>query len=213
MAAETLKSTTITNYDALPAQPVTSGMGSPYRVLQVDDFIACTAVGIGTATSSYRLCRFPTWAKVKALTIATDVALDTNASPTLAWDINVAFSEDTTDFTPVSLQALIPTTANTGATTTLASYTAPNKIFGSASTPFSTQHTVGYGPTDVGFAGSQTTYNLTKLAFQPLWQTFGFVDGRGNPSDPGGNFDILIYISTGAATGAAGNIYARLTYA
>lgn len=211
MAADTVFSASVTSFNAVPPVPVTSGMGAPGRLLSVDDFCACTAVGIATATSTYRILRFPTWAKPKSLVIATDVAVDTNASPTLAIDINVAFSNDTTDGTPVSLQGLIPTTANTGATTTIASYTAPNKLFGNI-TPFSSQHTVGYSPTDVIFNGNQTTYNLSVLTQQPLWQTFGFIDGRGNPSDPGGMFDILLYVSTGSATGAAGKIYARLTY-
>lgn len=211
MAADTVLSNVITNLNAVPPVPITSGMGASGRLNVIDDFAVCTAVGIATATSTYRLCRFPTWAKPKSLVLATDVALDTNGSPALAIDINVAFSNDATDGTPVAVQGLIPTTANTGATTTVAAYTAPNKVFG-AITPFSTQHAVGYSPTELVFNGSQTTYNLSTLAFQPLWQTFGFVDGRSNPSDPGGMFDILLYVTTGAATGAAGKIYARLSY-
>ena len=38
-----------------------------------------------------------------------------------------------------------------------------------------------YGPTDIAFNGITATYTLPKIFTQPLWQTFGYLDGRGNP--------------------------------
>ena len=63
------------------------------------------------------------------------------------------------------------------------------------------------------FNGSRTSYTALNLTQQPLWQTFGFVDGRSNPADPGGYFDLLVYISTAASTAHAANLWARFSYA
>lgn len=209
MAADAAKSLAITGLDAIPFTPQTSGQGAPDMLEVQDDTVATTGTGLQTSKSSYRLCRTPTNAKVKAVWIATDVALDTGTHA-LVFDINWAFSDSTIDGTQVSLQGLIPTTANTGATTTLASYSSPNKIYGtinnaSASNPFPL--------TQVTFNGSNTNYPVTNITLQPLWNLFGFVDGRSNPSDPNGNFDLFLVNSTVAGTGAAGNIYCRVEYA
>ena len=208
MAADVGKSLSITGLDSTPYTPQTSGQGAA-DVLEVqDDTVAATATGLGTSKSSYRLCRIPTNAKVKAVWIATDVALDTGTHA-LVFDINLAFSDSTIDGTQVALQGLIPTTANTGITTTLASYSSPNKIYGtvnntSASNPFPL--------TQVTFNGSNTNYPVVNITLQPLWNLFGFVDGRSNPMDPGGYLDLFLVNSTTAGTGAAGNIYGRVEF-
>ena len=85
-------------------------------------------------------------------------------------------------------------------------------MFGSW-TPFTAAaHTTAVTSGNLVFNGIGSTYNFLGISMQPLWQTFGFTDGRGNPADPGGFFDILLYVSTGAATGVAGNLYCQLTY-
>jgi hypothetical protein len=208
MAADTLKSQSLTNLDATPFVPNSAGQGAGGRYVVVDDVCSATAVGLGTSASTYKLVRIPTGAIVKSVVIATDVALDTGTHA-LAFDANLIFSDSTIDGTPTALQNLIPTTANTGATTTIAAYSSPNKIFGSVN---NTSASVVYGPTDIVFAGSRTNYPMVNLTQQPLWQTFGFVDGRGNPADPGGYFDLMLYVGTIAGTAAAGNIYGRVTY-
>ena len=125
------------------------------------------------------------------------------------FDINIAFSDSTIDGTPANVQGLIPTTANTGATTTLASYSSPNIMFGTSN---NTSASVRLARTDVTFNGSNTNYPMTTLTLEPLWQLFGFVDGRGNPADPNGYFDLYLVNSTVAGTGAAGNIYGSIEY-
>ena len=208
MAADVGKSLAIQGLDATPYTPQTAGQGAPDILNVQDDVVAATATGLGTAKSSYRLCRIPTNAKIKSVLIATDVALD-SGTHALVFDINLAFSDSTIDGTQPSLQGLIPTTANTGATTTLAAYSAPNIIFGTSN---NTSASVRLARTDVTFNGSNTNYPMAALTLNPVWQAFGFVDGRSNPMDPGGYFDLYLVNSTVAGTGAAGNIYGRIEY-
>ena len=206
MAADTLKSQSLTNADATPYVPNTAGVGAAGRTVIIDDACAVTATGIGTSASTYKLVRVPTGALVKEVHIATDVLLD-SGTHALAFDLNWIFSDSTIDGTQAALQGLIPTTANTGATTTIASYTAPNKMYGTVTPGASLT-----GPIEYTLNGSRTNYPLVSLLQQPLWQQFGFVDGRGNPADPGGYFDLMAYVSTPAGTGVAGNILGRVKY-
>jgi hypothetical protein len=208
MAADTNKSQSLTNLDSTPFVPNSAGQGAAGRYAEVDDVCAATATGVGTTTSTYKLVRIPTGAIPKSVQLATDVALDTGTHA-LVFDINLIFSDSTIDGTPAALQGLIPTTANNGSVTTIASYSSPNKIFGTVN---NTSASVALAPTNVTLNGSRTNYPLVNLVQQPLWQTFGFVDGRGNPADPGGYFDLMLYVSTGAGTGAAGNIWGKIDY-
>jgi len=210
MAADAAKSLSITGLDSTPYVPQTSGQGATDTLQVQDDVVAATAVGLQTAKSSYRLCRIPTNAKIKSVLLATDVSLD-SGTHALVFDINLAFSDSTIDGTQSALQGLIPTTANNGATTTLAAYASPNVMFGTAGT--SAIWTAGKLPrTDVTFGGNLTTYPLAVITTQPIWQAFGFIDGRSNPMDPGGYFDLFLVNSTVAGTGVAGNIYGRIEF-
>lgn len=220
MAAEQIKSLSITNLDANPIVQPTAGYGSGGRTVITDDYAACAAVPLASTKSFYRLVRIPTGAIMKSLSVATSTALDTGTHA-LVFDFNIAWADATTiDQCPLAFQlgtlglaateAVIPTTANDGATTTtISAYSSPNKLFGTIN---NTSASVAYGPTDIIFNGVTATYTLPKIIQQPLWQTFGFVDGRGNPADPGGYFDIIAYVSTAAGTGAAGQLYTRATY-
>jgi hypothetical protein len=212
MAKDTVLSQSITNLDntAPPYLANSAGQGAAGRVIEVDDWVAATAAGLGTAGSYYKLVRVPTGAIIKSVEIATDKAPDSGASKLIAFDLNWIFSDSTIDGTQASLQGLIPTTGNTGATTTIATYSSPNKMYGQF---LETSNTLAYGPTNLVFNGIGTTYNFLGLTQQPLWQTFGFVDGRGNPADPNGYFDLLLYVATAAGTAQACNIYAKVTYA
>jgi hypothetical protein len=209
MAVDAVKSQSITNLDATPIVPNTAGQGATGRRVEVDDWVTTTATGLQSAGSSYRICRFPTGAVIKSVILATDKSPDVTATAVVSLDLNVIFSDSTKDGTPTNLQGLIPTTANTGGTVTLATYTNANKIFGHVN-PGNTPALVG--PTDYVFAGIGTTYNFLGITQQPLWQTFGFTDGRGSPADPGGYFDLLVYVATAATTGQACNLYARVAY-
>ncbi len=220
MAAEQIKSQSVTNSDAVPPVPNTAGQGANGRVFITDDQVACAATPLQSTKSFYRLIRIPTGAIVKSFVIATDAALDTG-SHALVMDFNVAWADGTTpnlcpnQFQLASLslattEAVIPTTANDGTTTTtIAAYAAPNLLFGSVTmAPTS----VALAPIEKVLNGVTATYTMLKITQQPLWQTLGFLDGRGNPADPGGYFDIIAYVSTAAGTGGAGNLYAKLTY-
>lgn len=210
MAADTLKSTSITNLDASPVVANTRGSGAPAYSYLVDDTVAPTATGIGTLASTYRLCRIPVEAKVKSVKIAVSTGLDTNASAALVLDCNLAFSDSTTDGTPAALQGLIPTSANTGATTTVATYSSPNLIFGQT-TPTQGKTTMVKTKVDYTLNGIGSNY-LIGFPQTELWSLFGFTNNYGVAMDPGGFFDLLLYVSTAAATGAAGTLYAEIGF-
>lgn len=209
MAAETnIKSAGITNLDATPMVLNTAGQGAAGPPREIDDYVSVAATPIQTAGSYYRLVRIPSNAKIKTLTISTDKALD-SGTPTLAFDIGLAWSDSTIDGTLPALQGLIPTTANDGSTTTtFAAYSAPNKIFGGI-TAAQLTNSAKFISSNLLFNGITSGYTMAKLVSQPLWQIFGYVDGRGLPMDPGGFFDIYAYATTGANVGVAGTLHCR----
>lgn len=205
MAAETnVKSQSITNRSSLPLVPNTAGQGASAELKSYMDKCSVGATEIQSAGSYYRLVRIPTFAKVRAVYISTDKALD-SGTPTLAFDIGIAFSDSEFDGTPPSLRGRIPTTANNGATTTFAAYSSPNKIFGGIAAATLT-NSAALPPLNCIFRGLTAGYTMDKIMNQPLWQIFGFTNGQGMPYDPGGFFDIYAYATTGANTGVAGNI-------
>lgn len=208
MAADTLKSTSITNLDASPVTENTRGTGAgAYRYI-VDDTVVCTATGIGTLASTYRMVRVPSNAKIKSARFATSAALDSNSAPALAIDFNMAFSDSTVDGTQAAYQGLIPTTAG-NATTSVASYASPNKLFGTWTI---TSHTAAQAPTDLLFNGVNATYPMASIFDTELWSLFGFQNPYGVAMDPGGFFDLLLYVSTAAATGVSGTLYTSLDF-
>src|SRR5262245_5473077 len=92
MAGHQLKSASITNLDAIPLPVMnTIGEGAPGSVTVANDSVI-TVSGDDT-TSTYRLCRIPTNAKVKRV-IINSAALTAGAG-----DIDIAFSDSTTDGT------------------------------------------------------------------------------------------------------------------
>lgn len=210
MAVDAIKSQSITNLDSTPYVYNSAGQGAASRQSAVDDLVGLTTNGLASTGSTYRIIRFPTGAIPKSLTIFIDTFADSHSTPAVVFDLNIAFSDSTIDGTQAALQGLIPKNTNVGSTTNISSYSTPNLIFGQL-TP--TSSTGSYGPSDLLFNGVGTTYTALNLVQQPLWQTFGFTDGRSNPADPGGYFDLLVYISTAATSGHAANMWAKLTYA
>lgn len=211
MAAENLKSASITNDDASPPTANTRGSGAPAYLYTVEDYCSPTASGLGSTGSTYQLVRIPVNAKVKSVNLVIGANLDSNASPALVFDLNLAFSDSTVDGTQATLQAGIPTTANTGAITTVASYTSPNIIFGQT-TGTQAKTTLVKSKVDFVFNGNQTNYPISKVIGTELWSIFGFTNPYSVAQDPGGFFDLLAYVSTGAATGVAGTLAAQVTY-
>lgn len=222
MATDAVKSQSITSLDSTPIVPVSAGQGGPAKRTVVDDFAATTVTGLQSTGSYYKLCRIPSGAIVKSVKVWSDKALDSIASaPTLGLDFNIAFSDSTDDGTPNALQGLVPQTGTGGTTTTFATYSSPNILFGTivVNTTSVQKGNVGgggtaaLGPVELLLNGSRTNYPLSSLASMPLWQLFNYTDGRSNVADPGGYFDLVAYVSTAAQTGVAANIYAQIEYA
>lgn len=213
MAKDTnVYSNSIANLDALnPTIANSQGQGASTQMFEIDDYAACTAAGIGTAGSYYRLVRLPTNVKYKSFVFGTDVAIDTSATASLALDFNIAFSDSTIDGTPSTYQGLIPTTALGGATTSFSSYSSPNKIFGAAVVQPAAN--AAWSLTDYVLKGRTSTFTIGLIMQQPLWQTFGFTAASGQNQDPGGFFDVTAYVATAAGTGAAGNLLGKVQYA
>lgn len=165
MATEALKSVPITNLDATPAVQNPTGQGSSGSLRTVNGHVASTT-GV-TSPSTYRLCRIPTNACIKHVFL-TNAALSTST----AADIDVAFSDSTTDGTPASLQGTIPQVS-----------AADNKLFGAAVAMSSAQKNQ-----DQTFANTFTTDHQNI----PLWSVLNSLGTLGWTGDPGGFFDILV---------------------
>jgi hypothetical protein len=186
MAGHNLKSLAITNLDASPVVSNTIGEGAPGYEKVLSDFT--TPVSADDTTSTYRMCRFPTNAKVKDLKIFSAIATAGSA------DIDVAFSDSTTDGTPASLQGGI--VQLTGPVDT--------KLFGAAQ---SLVATVAAGPIiKNAFAGTFTP----AMQNIPMWQNLVTLGATQFTSDPGGYFDILVRITTAITTG--GTLSCELRY-
>lgn len=209
--AETLKSNTITNYDATPSIIPTSGEGGSGSILAVSDSVGTTTAA--AAFSSYRMARFPTTAKVKHVWLMSsglEAAATTGAA---LLDFNVAFSDDTNDGTQAFLQGAIPsnkkdgTAFTMGATAYSTAYTntgTANKMFGSSIAATSSASQV-----------LELTFRNTFLApnrDDDLWNVFGFVNAQGTAKDPGGFFDILAVFNTAPTTASTGTIAVEVDY-
>lgn len=234
MTQENLASNTIQNLDSLnagtfaPIQMPTAGEGAPGILRRITDFAQPTASGLATIGSTYRMCRMPTSARIKSVRVDLS-GLDSNVSATLSLDINVAFSDSVNDGTnqqylPINgLTALtatgIPKTGQVGTVTSITAYSSPNKLFGSITAANSGATKLNQDVTFNGsYAASGSASSPPNVAWAyagpeyPLWYFLGFVDGAGTPADPGGFFDLLFYVGTAAATGAAGTIRAAVDF-
>ena len=164
MATEALKSPSITNSDALPVVANTTGEGAAGDIQKVNDTVTSTSGEL--LTSTYRMVRFPTTAKIKSVKFS--CAAHGGSS---AFDIDIAHADDTTT-TPASLQGTIPQLS-----------AADNKLFGAAVTAVS-----ALTFSDVTFSGTftQTHRNV------PIWQVLVTLGVTTFSADPGGFFDILL---------------------
>jgi hypothetical protein len=173
MAGHQLKSPSITNLDATPIVANPTGEGAQGPVRMVSDLV--TTVSADDTTSTYRVVRIPTNAKVKK------VVMTSAAAAAGAADIDVAFSDSNTDGTPPSLAGGI------------VQVTGPvdNKLFGAASS------LVAQVKVDITTAGTFT------LAMQnlPLWQVLVNLGATQFAADPGGFFDIFVKVTTTITTG------------
>jgi hypothetical protein len=209
--AENLKSIPITNLDATPVVVATTGEGTYGTGKTASDFVNPSASN--TQWSTYRLCRFPTNAKVKHVWLWQSGIDTTTAAATM--DFNVAFSDSTVDGTPVALQATIPSSkfdgtslafvSGTGYSTAYNSTGTGNKLFGSGIAVLT--------------SGAAQTVDLTfKNTFTPtmrdddMWDALGFTTTQGLAADPGGAFDILMVLAVAATTAKAGQVAIELDF-
>jgi hypothetical protein len=199
-----------------PFIQLTRGEGGPGRVQMVEDQVALTTAFVGATGNYARLCRFPTWAKIKRLRVFSDAPLDSNATQSLALNFGVTFSDSTINGTPSLYQGLIPTTVGigggsttAGTTTSFASYTTPNDCFGTIT---QAGNNVAIPITDITWGGAIATYPRQSFVQTPLVEIFNFLDGRSIPIEVLGYLDVYVYVKTIAATPHAANLVAILEY-
>jgi|SRR5882724_8780734 len=96
MGTSALKSAPITNLDAIPVVPNTTGEGAPGYVRAEYGFV--TAVAADAALSTYRLCRVPSNAKFQSLIFQSE------AQGAGKVQLGLYYSTSTVDGTQVSLQ-------------------------------------------------------------------------------------------------------------
>lgn len=196
---DTLSSRSIANLDGnlsanpavLPLQYDTAGFNIGARVVQTSDFCHATTGGLGTTASTYRLVRLRSNVKIKNVKFFTSVVLDSNATPTLAFDVGVYYSDNSAnDGTSPS---------NTGSISTSA-------FFSAVATPQTAK-----------LSGALTTALIAPANMdQMLWDFLGLTASGGLDAiygDPGGYFDIVAAVHTVAATAVAGDLAVIVDYA
>lgn len=210
----------VTILDAVPAtgyagQPLTqlsSGEGGPGVLKSVEDVTALTTAFLGSVGNYARVLRFLN-AKVKSLNIYTDAVPDSSATQTLALKFGVAFSDatlnGTPDGTPSAYSGLIPTSANTGATTSFASFASPNNVFGTWTL---SGNNLAIPFTDIVFNGAGATYPAISIWQTPLVELFGFTTGQGYNIEQIGYLDVYAYVSVVAATPHAANLLVKMSF-
>jgi hypothetical protein len=188
MAGHILKSLSITNLDSIPVIPNTIGEGAPGVLKVINDYVS--PVTSDDNTSTYRLCRFPSNAKVKALWIYSTIATGGAA------DIDVAWSDSPNDNSQAGFNVL----ANPAVLITAG---ADNKLFGAAVPIFVAG---GTGPVEFTFKGTFTP----PMCNIPMWSNLVSLGATQFTADPGGFFDILLKVTTTITTG--GFLMGKLEY-
>lgn len=185
MAADTLKSATITNLDGANNAPpsavvyASGGDGAPGRRVEVSDFCTPTTGGLASTSSIYKMVRVPSKAFISYIEFMSTAKLDSNASPTLTWDIGAYYSDSISDGTPVANQGT-QISAN---------------CFGAAIA------------TPAAMTWTQGVNNLTSANYNvPAWKAAGL------SSDPGGFIDIVFAVHAVAATAVSADLRARVAY-
>lgn len=103
MVADALSSQSITNLNASPIVPNTTGIGATSELFENSDFVTPTTGGLASTSSKYKLLRVSPEIKLKELRAFAIAALDSNVSPTLSIDVGAYYSDSTTDGTPAAL--------------------------------------------------------------------------------------------------------------
>ena len=185
MATEALKATGITNLDASPITPNTSGEGASGFLRCATDNVASTAGML--LGSTYKMVRIPTNAKIKQVFLT--CAAHGGAS---AVDIDVAYSDSTTDGTQPALAGTLGNIVQISA--------ADNKLFGSATTVVS------------ALKNSDVTLNNTFTSAHknlPLFQVLINLGTTDFTADPKGFFDLILKTT---ATDTSGGNFELMVY-
>lgn len=108
MAADTVKSASITSLDAAAPSlnaPLTEGLGAAGRLVNHSDFVAMSAGGLASTSSTYKMCRLPTSCILKSLVVYTKAGLDSSTG--LKLNVGAYYSDSANDGTPYSLQGVL----------------------------------------------------------------------------------------------------------
>lgn len=208
-SGDILESANLVSLNNPPVQILTTGEGGVWRVLENDDIISPTSANVQNSTYTMGP-RIPTNARIKSVSLY-GKGIDTNATAAFAVDVNLIFSdaplggivagEPVNDGTTQANAGLIPTSALTGANTSITAYASPNKMFGSAVVAVNNAG---------AFKSQEITYANTftwAMRFLPIWDALGFTQ------DPGGFFNFFLVCTTASSTAAAGTLGIKVAYA
>ena len=208
-AGDILESATLVGLNVPPVLIPTTGEGAANKLYQNEDYLSPTASNVQFST--YTLGpRIPTNAKIKKVQLY-GKGIDSNATAAVAMDINLIFSDaplggiaaglPVNDGTQYVNAGQIPTSALTGAVTSITAYSSPNKMFGSSIVPVA--NSGAYKLQEITHANS-FTFAMRQL---PLWDALGFT------TDPGGFFNFFCVVETASSTAAAGTLGLIVDYA
>lgn len=108
MAADTVKSASITSLDAAApslSASLIEGAGAAGRLNDHSDYVAMTAGGLASTSSTYKMVRLPTSCTIKMARLFTKSGLDSSTG--LAVNLGAYYSDSTADGTPYSLQGTL----------------------------------------------------------------------------------------------------------
>ena len=208
-AGDILESQQLINLDVPPVLVPTTGEGAANKLYQNEDYLSPTASNVQYST--YTLGpRIPTNAKIKKVQMY-GKGIDSNATAAVAVDINLIFSDaplggiaaglPVNDGTTAVNAGQIPTSALTGAVTSITAYSSPNKMFGSS--VVAVANSGAYKLQEITHANT-FTFAMRQL---PLWDALGFT------VDPGGFFNFFVVVETASSTAAAGTLGLIVDYA
>lgn len=108
MAADTVKSASITSLDqASPSlsASLVEGQGAAGRLVDHSDYVAMTAGGLASTSSTYKMVRLPTSCMIKLARLFNKSGLDSSTG--LKVDLGAYYSDSVNDGTPYSLQGTL----------------------------------------------------------------------------------------------------------
>jgi hypothetical protein len=187
-----LETAPATGYAGQPMSQLSAGEGRAATLYSVEDSIALPVDFFAATANVARLCRIPANAKIKRVTVFSDGTLDQNATAASAFNVGLIWSNTPGDGTPANLNGLIPTTANTGATTTVAAFSTPNNLFGTVNPLTKLNSGIALVPTDITFNGVGSTYPMMTLLQEAVVNIFGYKTTAGYNIPNLGWFDFYI---------------------